>query len=153
MVIAEDDAGAEDVRALLERHLDWTHTHSPPEDVHALDPEGLLDPAIVFFTAREGGTLLGTGALKLDGAQAEIKSMHTLDAARGRGVARAVLERLLVEARERGCERVNLETGSMTAFAPARRLYEAAGFTYTGPFGSYDESPYSTFMTRGLDGS
>jgi putative acetyltransferase len=45
---------------------------------------------------------------------------------------------------------VSLETGSMLAFAPARLLYESAGFSVCGPFGGYTESENSTFMTLTL---
>jgi putative acetyltransferase len=62
-------------------------------------------------------------------------------------VARAVLEHLMREARARAYERLSLETGSMAAFAPARKLYEAFGFAYCGPFGDYVEDPNSVFMT------
>jgi putative acetyltransferase len=146
--IAVDDPRAGDVRALLQRHLVFANTHSPPEDVHALDLEGLLDPAVTFFSFRRGGELLGAGALKqLDPRHAELKSMHTAQAARGRGVGRAMLAHLLGVARDRGYHRVSLETGTMAAFAPARALYASAGFRPCGPFGSYRPSPNSTFMT------
>jgi putative acetyltransferase len=124
---------------------------SPPEDVHALDLDGLLDPAVTFFSFRREGELLAVGALKqLDGQHAELKSMHTARAARGRGVARALLEHLVGVARARGCSRVSLETGTQDAFAPARALYAGAGFRPCGPFGSYGPSPSSTFMTLAL---
>jgi putative acetyltransferase len=150
LVVEPGDPRAADVRALLERHLAFANEHSPPEDVHALDLDGLLDPAIVFFTARRGDLLVGTGALKVLEDHAEIKSMHTGAESRGQGVARAVLDRLLAEARARGCSRVSLETGSMDAFAPARTLYERTGFTSCEPFGDYVASEYSTFMTLEL---
>jgi putative acetyltransferase len=38
----------------------------------------------------------------------------------------------------------------MAAFAPARSLYERAGFVYCGPFASYRPSPNSVFMTLKL---
>jgi putative acetyltransferase len=146
--ILVDDPRDRDVRALLQRHLVFANTHSPPEDVHALDLDGLLDPAVTFFSFRRGGELLGVGALKqLDARHAELKSMHTAQAARGRGVGRAMLAHLLRVAGDRGYHRVSLETGSMTAFAPARSLYASAGFTPCEPFGSYRPSPNSTFMT------
>jgi putative acetyltransferase len=133
-VIAPDDPRADDVRALLAVHLAWSHTTTPPEDVHALDVDGLCDPAVAFFSYRVGGELLGIGALKrLDDAHAEVKSMHTVAAARGRGIGRAMVEHLLATARAQGCTRVSLETGSMEAFAPARALYEAVGFAPTAP--------------------
>ena len=149
--ITADDPRAEDVRGLLERHLAFAHANTPPEDVHALDVDGLLDPAVTFFSFRREGELLGVGALKqLDRRHAELKSMHTAEAARGRGVGQAMLGHLIGVARERGCRRVSLETGSMDAFAPARSLYASAGFTPCGPFGHYFPSRSSTFMTLSL---
>lgn len=153
MAIAPDDPRADDVRALLHRHLSFAREVTPPEDVHALDLDGLLDPAISFFGYREDGRLLAIGALKrLDDEHAEIKSMHTAEAARGRGLGRAMLEHLLALALERGHRQVSLETGAMDAFAPARALYASAGFEVTGPFGEYPESPNSVYMTKTLAG-
>ncbi|MEY8039430.1 GNAT family N-acetyltransferase [Saccharopolyspora cebuensis] len=68
----------------------------------------------------------------------------------GRGVGRAMVTHLLGIARERGLARVSLETGSMSAFAPARTLYTSAGFTACPPFADYAPSPNSTFMTLAL---
>ena len=119
--------------------------------MHALDGDGLAEPGIDLFAYRDGGALLGVGALKrLDQTHAELKSMHTAEAARGRGVGRAMLTYLLGVARDRGYRRVSLETGSMPAFAPARALYAAAGFTECAPFAGYRASPNSTFMTLTL---
>ncbi len=149
--IGVDDPGADDVHALLAGHHAFANEHSPPEDVHALDVDGLIDPAITFVSCRDDGDLLGVGALKLlDGDHAELKSMHTAQAARGRGVARAILGHLLDLARELGCSRVSLETGSMEAFVPARSLYASVGFEPCGPFGDYSPSRNSTFMTMRL---
>jgi putative acetyltransferase len=153
VAIAVDDPRRDDVRALLERHLAFAHEHSPPEDVHALDLGGLLDPAVTFYSARQGPDLVAIGALKeLDVRHAELKSMHTAAAHRGRGVGRAMVQHLLGVARQRDYRRISLETGSMDAFAPARTLYLRAGFTPCGPFGDYEPSPNSTFMTLTLDG-
>lgn len=119
--------------------------------MHALDGDGLAGPDVEFFAYRDDGTLLGVGALKrLDRAHVELKSMHTAEAARGRGVGRAMLAYLLGVARDRGYRRVSLETGSMAEFGPARALYASAGFTECAPFAGYAPSPYSTFMTLTL---
>jgi putative acetyltransferase len=151
--ISIDDPRATDVRELLERHLAFAGSHSPPEDVHALEVDGLLDPAVTLFTFRLQGELLGVGALKqLDGRHAELKSMHTIEEARGRGIGRAMVDHLIGVARDRGFRRVSLETGSMPAFAPARSLYASAGFRRCGPFGDYSPSRNSTFMTLSLNG-
>jgi putative acetyltransferase len=151
--ISPDDPRASDVRALLERHLAFANEHSPPEDVHALDLTGLLDGDVSFFSFRLDRELLGIGALKLlDVHHAELKSMHTTEAARGRGIGRTMVEHLLGVARARGIRRVSLETGTMAAFAPARSLYARMGFEPCEAFGDYRPSPNSTYMTLWLDG-
>lgn len=150
--IDQDDPRQPEVRALLERHLAFALGQTPPEHSFALDADGLLDPAITFFSCRAGGSVLGIGALKRLGPDlAEIKSMHTAEAARGRGVGRAMLAHLLAVARARGFRRVNLETGTTAAFTAARTLYRSAGFVPCGPFGDYWPSDDNTFMTLELD--
>lgn len=139
------------VIALLQEHLRSMFEISPPESVHALDPDGLKHPSITFWSAWDGDTLLGCGALKeLDPTHGEIKSMRTAAAHRGKGVAKAMLRHILDEAARRGYARISLETGSMAAFEPARRLYARFGFDECGPFADYAPDPNSTFMTRTL---
>jgi putative acetyltransferase len=152
--ISVDDPRRADVRALLERHLAFALSTTPPEHSFALDVDGLLDPAITFFSFRADGDLLGVGAIKqLDPEHGEIKSMHTVQAARGRGVGRAMLSHLLDVARSRGYRRVSLETGTMAEFAPARALYESAGFISCGPFADYQPSADNCFMRLSLETS
>jgi len=148
MRIELDDPTRTDVLALLEEHLQNMRELSPPESVHALSVSGLQSPDITFWTVRDGNTLLGCGALKeLDPEHGEVKSMRTPAALRRRGAGRAVLSHIIQEARARGYKRLSLETGSMNAFAPARRLYESFGFTYGGPFADYKPDANSVFMT------
>ena len=151
MLIREDDLRGPEIQALLEAHLDHMRAISPPESVHALDLDGLRRPEITFWTVWDGGQLLGCGARKeLDPGHGEIKSMHTNKAARGRGVARHLLEHILAEARRRGYRRLSLETGATEDFAAARRLYSAHGFEICGPFADYPLHPFSAFMTLEL---
>lgn len=149
MRIAPDDPFAPDVRALLDEHLAEMRRISPPESVHALDPAALADRDVRFLTARdEDGTLLGCGALKaLPDGTAEIKSMRTAVAARGRGVAAAVLAALLDLSRRDGVARVSLETGTEPHFDAAVRLYRRHGFVPTGPFAGYVDDPHSRYLT------
>ena len=150
--ISADDPRAPDVRALLGRHMAAMLAATPPEHAFALGVDGLLDPAVTFFSFRTDGELLGVGAIKqLDPEHAEIKSMHSAAAARGRGIGRAMLNHLLGVARSRRCRRVSLETGTMAEFAPARALYESAGFSACGPFADYRPSEDNCFMTLELD--
>ena len=149
MNIKIDDLEGSEIYELLQVHLRSMALHSPPESVHALDIEALRKPEITFWTVWEGGELLGCGALKeLDPRHAEIKSMRTSSAHLRKGVAKNLLKHILEEAKRRGYSRVSLETGSMEAFEPARKLYAGFGFTYCGPFADYVEDPYSVFMAR-----
>ena len=152
LVVAADDPRVHDVRALLERNLAFARGVTPPAGVHALDVEGLLDPTVTFFSARLGGELLGVGALKqLDESHAELKSMHTVEAVRGQGVGRALVDHLLSVAADRKYQRVSLETGTMDAFAPARSLYTKVGFRPCTRFREYAQSPTSACMTIAID--
>lgn len=153
MRIEVDDLTRPEVHALLQEHLDNMYELSPPESVHALDLTKLRARDITFWTAWDGPTLLGCGALKeLDATHGEVKSMRTPKAMRRRGAGRALLARIVDEARARGYTRLSLETGSMEAFRPAQQLYESFGFTTCGPFGAYRPDPLSTFMTLVLAG-
>ena len=136
---------------LLSEHLRDMARHSPPESIHALDLDGLRRPEISFWTAWDGDALLGCGALKeLDRTHGEIKSMRTAQAHRRKGVAAAMLAHLMDEAARRDYRTLSLETGSMAAFEPARRLYASFGFTYCAPFADYVDDPNSVFMTRAM---
>jgi putative acetyltransferase len=149
--IIEDDLETPAVIRLLEEHLEDMHAITPPESVHALALERLKAPEITFFAAWDGDHLLGCGAIKvLDEDSAEIKSMRTASAHRGRGVASQILEHLIALAIRRGYRTLLLETGSMTEFEPARRLYGKYGFVERGPFGDYTPDPNSTFMEKTL---
>ncbi len=151
LVIGVEDPLATDVGAVLARHLAVMHEETPPAHVHALPARRLQDPAVTLFGARHAGVLLGVGAIRrLDAAHAELKSMHTLEEARGQGVGRAMLGHLLQVAAASGYQRVSLETGTMAAFEPARTMYESAGFRSCEPFGEYTANPYSVCMTLAL---
>jgi putative acetyltransferase len=150
--IAVDDPRRADVRALIARHLAFSREQTPIADVHALDLEALVEPDVTFFSCRgDDGTLLAVGALRmLDAGHAELKSMHTVEAARGHGMGRAMVDHLVDVARSRGVARVSLETGTGPAFAAAQRLYERAGFRPCEAFGTYVNGPHNQCMTLPL---
>lgn len=151
MEIKIDDLTGPEVAELLREHLRGMALHSPPESIHALDLEGLRRPDITFWGAWEGSELLGCGALKeLETGHGEIKSMRTAAVHLRKGVAVRLLEHILGAAARRGYRRLSLETGSMAAFEPARKLYTRFGFRYCGPFADYREDPNSVFMSREL---
>jgi putative acetyltransferase len=151
LTIKLDDLSGPEIRAFIGEHLANMAETSPPESIHALNVDGLKKSDVTFWSAWIDGELVGCGALKeLDGEHGEVKSMRTSIPHRGKGVARQVLAYLLEEAARRGYRRVSLETGSMEAFVPARRLYENFGFTYCEPFADYAEDPNSVFMTKAI---
>ena len=117
-----------------------------------MQADALAHPDIAFFVMRDAaGSPVGMGAFRRIGADhAEIKSMHVLAEWRGRGLSRAMLERLQAEARAAGIGRLSLETGVQPGFEPARRLYARAGFAECGPIEGYGPDPNSVFMTRAL---
>ena len=149
MKIKIDDLTGAAVTELLSDHLQDMASHSPPESTHALDIDELRKPSVTFWSLWEGAELAGCGALKeLDSQHAEIKSMRTASNYLRMGVARQLLEHILDEAKQRSYCRLSLETGSMSAFEPARKLYVAYGFTVCEPFADYVEDSNSVFMTR-----
>lgn len=151
MEIRVDDLTSAEVSRLVQEHLNQVALHSPPESVHALGLDALRKPEITFWSVWQESELMGCGALKeLDTRHGEIKSMRTASAHLRKGVATRLMHYILEEARQRSYRRLSLETGSMDAFAPARRLYTRFGFQPCASFADYVEDPYSVFMTRAL---
>jgi putative acetyltransferase len=152
MEIKVDDLSGPAIAAFLEEHIAEMRAISPPESKHALDLAGLRRPEITFWTLWQDGNIAGCCALKqLDAQQGELKSMRTAARVRRQGVAAQLLEHVIREAQARGYRRINLETGAMEFFAPARTLYRKFGFVPCGPFGSYKDDPNSAFFTKPLD--
>jgi len=96
-------------------------------------------PRGAFVVAHRDGEAVGCGALRSlpggDPSIAEIKRMYTDPAARGRGVARALLRHLVAVAAELGYAQVVLETGTRQPEAMA--LYVSEGWAPLAPYGEY----------------
>ena len=139
---------------LLQIHLTSARAETAPGSAHALDLIELQSPNVSFWTVWEGEVLLGIGALKrLSHDHGEVKSMHTAQSARRRGVGGAMLRHIIASARKSGMSRLSLETGSWEYFRPARTLYRSHGFVECAPFPDYVLDPNSVFMSLGLRGS
>lgn len=150
-VIAEESPLGEDLALLFDRHTADMHADTPPGSIHMMDRGALAAPGIRFFVLRDGGQPLAMGAFKRIGPDhAEIKSMHVLAEARGRGLSRRMLDHLVAEATRDGLSRLSLETGVQPTFVAARALYARAGFAECGPIPGYGPDPNSVFMTRAL---
>lgn len=136
---------------LLRAHVAAAHANSPADKTHVLDLSSLRDPRVRFWSVWDGDALAGMGALKdLEPGHAEIKSMRVTSGYLRRGVGRAIVAHLLDEARARGLGRVSLETGGNDAFAPARALYEGAGFVPCGPFADYPATDFNRYYSLAL---
>ena len=151
MKIVVDDLSGPQIAEFLNEHLQEMRSITPLESAHALDLGGLRKPEITFWSALDGDTLVGCGAIKqLTAEHAELKSMRTKSARKRSGVASALLEHIITQTRNRGFMRLSLETGSGEFYQPARNLYEKFGFDYCEPFADYRPDPNSVFMTRML---
>ena len=139
------------VLAMLKLHFDTNISVTPKGSAHVFDVSRLKSPDISFWSAWEGETLMGVGALKrMSANEGEIKSMHTLKTARRSGVGSALLSHIMGEAKAMGLSRLFLETGSFDFFASARALYARHGFAECPPFEGYKPDPNSTFMARDI---
>ena len=151
MNIRVDDLTGKEIANFLREHLENMREVSPPESIHALDLEALRSPDMTFWSVWEGDELVGSGALKeLDAKSGEIKSMRTAVAHRSKGIGSRMLEHILTEAKRRGYDQLHLETGSQSAFVPARALYLRYGFEHCQPFADYTDDPNSVFMVKKL---
>jgi GNAT superfamily N-acetyltransferase len=117
--------------AELSRRYGGTGDDTPVAATDFAPPKGAF---VVAYDAADG-QLLGCAGWRAHGPDAELKRMFTMPAARGRGVARRVLQAIEESARERGCKRVILETGDRQPEAIA--LYLKCGYERIEDFGYY----------------
>ncbi|MFI1496948.1 GNAT family N-acetyltransferase [Streptomyces platensis] len=151
MKIEVDDLSSPEIASFLDEHVQQMRSLTPLESKHALDLDSLRKPEITFWSASDGDSLVGCGAIKrLDAGHAELKSMRTRPTRQRSGVASQLLEHIIAEAQGMGFTRLSLETGAAAFFLPARRLYEKFGFQYCVPFADYRPDRNSRFMTRAL---
>lgn len=141
------DPTAPDIRQMIDAHLEYGDASYPNESCHHLTPEQHQAADVTLFAARDSKAFLGIlGLMMLNATTAEIKSMHVLAHARGSGVGMALLAYIIRHAEQSGLQTLYLGTGSRDASAPARKLYERAGFSYCAPYGTYAVDPESVYM-------
>ena len=149
LTIRQEDPAQSDVVELLRHGEVFSASLYPPESNHHLPLDALRRPEVRFFVGRDAeGKAFATGAVVLHDDWAEIKRMWVEEAARGRGIARQILNVLMAEAGCAGVEMLRLETG--VANSAALALYEKTGFKRREPFADYRPDPLSVFMERQL---
>ena len=154
ITVRQDDVRSPDVLALLAQHQAQTSFDLPPESIHSLNADELRAPNVTFWVVFDDDVLSGCAAPKeLSPGHGEVKSMHTIASARGKGIGRALLAHIVAEGRNRSYTRLSLETGSSDDFGPAQRLYARHGFAACQPFATYGDDPNSLYMTLELGSS
>jgi len=120
------------------------------EDRTPVDPAEFAPPRGLFLVAYLDGRPVACGGWRVhpgpDGPEAELKRMYVSPAARGRGVARALLAELERTALEAGYGRMVLETGSRQPEALA--LYKSAGYVDVPQFGYYADEPEAVHLGK-----
>ena len=148
IIVGRTDPHDPQATALLQQSHALMQSLFPPEDNFYLSIDDLCADTIHFFTAREGDTVLGTGALMVKDGYGEIKSMFVSEVARGRGVANAILRQLEDHAKTEFLRMLKLETGNV--LYAAHRFYARHEFVPCEPFGDYIDAPSSIFMEKAL---
>jgi putative acetyltransferase len=153
LVIEKTESPTEEVRILIQQLEEELSPHYEAHQRHGLRLEAIFQPGIQFFLARRAGEALGCGGVALYPGFAEVKRMFVNRAARGQGIADAIMDRLAGVARETGRPLLRLETGDCQQ--AAIRFYRRYGFGYCGPFEPYSAMPpeniaTSIFMEKSL---
>lgn len=111
-------------------------------DMPKAGPAELGPPSGVFLVGyRDGAAVCGGGVKRLPDGACEIKRMYVVPAARGQGLARALLHALEDAARGLGYDVARLDTGPRQPHA--RGLYEAEGYR---PIANFNANPVATYF-------
>lgn len=149
MEIRRADPASPDLRPLIEGNQRHGASATAAESDHTFGVEDLRHPQVHFFAAYDKEVALGCGAFKeLSDGSAEVKSVFVAEDARGRGIARKLMDHLAEEAHRKNFSALVLETGSdlCPEYDAARALYERLGYAYCAPFEGYEADPLSAFM-------
>ena len=145
---------ADAVRLVADVQAEYVVRYGSPDE-SPLQPLDFEPPNGSFFVGSLDETPVATGAWRRSGIDvlgtdrtAELKRMYVAPAARGRGLARAVLRHLEENASAAGFEALVLETGLKQPEAIA--LYESSGYVRVSGFGHYRDSPLSRCFARRL---
>ncbi|WP_170563160.1 GNAT family N-acetyltransferase [Ruegeria atlantica] len=152
--IHEADPTSDALRPLIDAHFAHGEAAGPAESNHTMDAKALASVGIRFWAMFDDGQPVGCGALKsLPDGTVEVKSVHIVSHARGRGLARQMMNHLTSEARIQGAAALVLETGAdhLPEYEAARKLYERLGYSYCEPIFGYDADPNSAFMRLALE--
>jgi putative acetyltransferase len=134
-----------DVRLLVGELNDELSGLYAAEQRHGLALEAIFQPHIRFFLVRKKDAAIGCGGVALFPGFAEVKRMYVRPAMRGRGIADAIMARLIAEAAQAGLPLLRLETGSHSI--AAIRFYGRLGFRHCPAFEPYASMPSQSVVT------
>ena len=134
-------------RLLDELRLDISSRYGG-EDETPVHADEFAEPEGRFLVAYLDGAATACAGWRRKNGDAELKRMYVNPAARGRGLARALLAAVEDSARADGRDRVVLETGSEQPEAIA--LYRSAGYTDVPKFGIYANEPTCVCLGKAL---
>lgn len=154
--IAPERPDHPEVRALLGALDAYLASLYAPEHNHILDEAALLAPEVKFLVARDGGVVVGCGAVRRMAGEAataglaygEIKRMMVAPSQRGQGIARQLLAALEIWLRDQGVTLALLETGRDQT--EALRLYQRCGYQPGPAFAGYPDNGLSLFLRKTL---
>lgn len=111
-------------------------------------PGKYREPEGVLLLLKIGGKACGCCALKpLEEKICELKRLFVLEEHRGRGISKVLMERILKEARERGYEKIRLDT--LDTMKPAIGLYRSVGFEEISAY-IYNPLPGARYFEKRL---
>ncbi len=157
MEIIEGFSRAEEIRALFEEYTamliagdakfrDYLALQNYTHELEELG-EKYGPPAGRLYLALCDGVPVGCIALRpMSAKAAELKRLFVRPAYRGRGIARALIERILQDAAEIGYHRVLLDT--LPFLQSAIRLYRTLGFREIEP---YNDNPMGSSIYMQYD--
>jgi GNAT superfamily N-acetyltransferase len=150
----ESEEQKEQAGALIREYLEWLNERVQRDygiefDVHAMlesdlsDPDKFRPPDGRFYLAHYDHAVAGVGCLKkLAEGVGEIQRMYVLPAFRGKGIGRAIVHRLVEDARMIGYRQLKLE--SLEFLKAAHSLYRSVGFR---EIDRYDENSMEAYQS------
>jgi GNAT superfamily N-acetyltransferase len=148
----ESSEQKEQAAALVREYLEWLNNSIQGDygiefDVEAMVGSDLSDPVKFhppygrFYLASYGDQIAGVGCLKkLEEGVAEIQRMYVPPAFRGKGIGRAIVNRLIDDASSIGYRRLKLE--SLEFLEAAHALYRSVGFREIDPYADNSMESY-----------